>query len=49
MQVCAELWPPTVAVGPARRSECWLHGMSDIPAGQEAPLEREALGVAEEA
>jgi oligopeptide/dipeptide ABC transporter ATP-binding protein len=49
MKVCAELWPPTVAVGPARRSECWLHGMNDIPAGQEAPLEREALGVAEEA
>jgi peptide/nickel transport system ATP-binding protein len=49
MKVCAEQWPPTVTVGPARRSECWLHGKNDIPAGLEAPLEREALGVAEEA
>jgi oligopeptide/dipeptide ABC transporter ATP-binding protein len=49
MKVCAELWPPTVATGPARRSECWLHGTQDIPAGLEAPLEREALAAAEEA
>ena len=49
MTVCAETWPPTVAVGTARRSECWLHAMDEIPAGHEAPLEREALGVAEEA
>ena len=49
MKVCAELWPPTVATGPARRSECWLHAKDDIPAGLEAPLEREALAVAEEA
>jgi oligopeptide/dipeptide ABC transporter ATP-binding protein len=49
MKVCAELWPPTVTTGPARRSECWLHAKQDIPAGLEAPLEREALAVAEEA
>jgi peptide/nickel transport system ATP-binding protein len=49
MKVCAELWPPTITTGPARRSECWLHAMEDIPAGQEAPLEREALAAAEEA
>src|SRR3954463_974777 len=49
MKVCAELWPPTVTTGPARRSECWLHAKEDIPAGREAPLEREALAAAEEA
>ena len=38
-----------IATGPARRSECWLHEKEDIPAGLEAPLEREALAVAEEA
>jgi peptide/nickel transport system ATP-binding protein len=49
MKVCAEQWPPTVTVGTARRSECWLHATEDIPAGLEAPLEREELAVAEEA
>jgi oligopeptide/dipeptide ABC transporter ATP-binding protein len=49
MKVCAEVWPPTVAVGPARRSECWLNAKDDIPAGQDVPLEREALAAAEEA
>ena len=49
MKVCAELWPPTITTGTARRSECWLHAKEDIPAGLEAPLEREALAVAEEA
>jgi peptide/nickel transport system ATP-binding protein len=49
MQVCATQWPPTIAVGPARRSECWLHEKEGIPAGGEAPLERKALAVAEEA
>ena len=38
-----------IATGPARRSECWLHAKEDIPAGMEAPLEREALAAAEEA
>ena len=49
MKVCAEQWPPTITTGPARLSECWLHAKEDIPAGLEAPLEREALAVAEEA
>jgi peptide/nickel transport system ATP-binding protein len=49
MKACAELWPPTVALGPGRRSECWLQAKADIPAGFEAPLEREALAAAEEA
>jgi hypothetical protein len=49
MKVCARQWPPTVAVGPGRRSECWLHAKHDIPAGLEVPLEREALAAAEEA
>jgi oligopeptide/dipeptide ABC transporter ATP-binding protein len=49
MKVCVEQWPPTVTVGAARRSECWLHAPEDIPPGQDAPLEREALAAAEEA
>jgi oligopeptide/dipeptide ABC transporter ATP-binding protein len=49
MKVCAEQWPPTVEPGPARRSECWLGAKDDIPAGQDVPLEREALAAAEEA
>ena len=49
MTVCAELWPPTVSTGPARRSECWVHKKEDIPAGLEGPLERDALAAAEEA
>ncbi len=49
MQVCAQQWPPTETTSPARRSECWLHKKDAIPAGLEAPLEREALSVAEEA
>jgi len=49
MKVCAAQWPPTITTGPARLSECWLHAKEDIPAGLEAPLEREALAVAEEA
>jgi oligopeptide/dipeptide ABC transporter ATP-binding protein len=49
MQVCAAQWPPTVTVGAARRSECWLHDREAIPEGMEAPLEREVLAAAEEA
>jgi oligopeptide/dipeptide ABC transporter ATP-binding protein len=49
MAVCATEWPPTVAVGPARRSECWLHKREELTAEQAAPLEREVLAVAEEA
>jgi hypothetical protein len=49
MAVCATEWPPTVAVGPARRSECWLHKREELSAEQAKPLEREVLAVAEEA
>jgi peptide/nickel transport system ATP-binding protein len=49
MAVCATEWPPTVAVGPARRSECWLHKRDELSAEQAAPLERDVLAVAEEA
>lgn len=49
MQICAQQWPPTEAVSPGRRSECWLHAKDRIPAGLEQPLEREALSAAEEA
>jgi oligopeptide/dipeptide ABC transporter ATP-binding protein len=49
MAVCAQEWPPTEATGPGRRSECWLHAKDRIPAGLEAPLEREALAASEEA
>jgi oligopeptide/dipeptide ABC transporter ATP-binding protein len=49
MAVCALEWPPTVATGPARRSECWLHKRDELTAEQAAPLEREVLAVAEEA
>ena len=49
MAVCAQQWPPTEATSPGRRSECWLHAKDRIPAGMDAPLEREALSAAEEA
>src|SRR4051794_4840954 len=49
MKVCSQQWPPTETTSPARRSECWLHKKDAIPAGLEAPLQRETLAVAEEA
>ncbi len=50
MQVCAELAPREQQVGEGRRVLCWLHGPAPrIPAGGELPLEREAIGVADEA
>src|SRR3954469_1456392 len=49
MGVCALEWPPTVATGPARRSECWLHKRDELTPEQAAPLQRELLAVAEEA
>ena len=33
MKVCAEQWPPTIDLGPARRSECWLHAKDGHPRG----------------
>ena len=32
MEVCAAQWPPTITVGTARRSECWLHAPRGHPA-----------------
>ena len=50
MQVCAEQWPPTITVGTgAPLGVLAARPTEDIPAGLEAPLEREALAVAEEA
>ncbi len=50
MAVCNELEPVEEHPGPGRRVFCWLHGPSEmIPQGGQAPLEREAIGVADEA
>jgi oligopeptide/dipeptide ABC transporter ATP-binding protein len=49
MTVCATMWPPSVGLGGGRRSECWLNARDEIPAGADAPLERDAPAVAEEA
>jgi peptide/nickel transport system ATP-binding protein len=50
MQVCPQRHPPTVTTELNQQVDCWLHGPEDeIPSGGTAPLEREALGVADEA
>jgi peptide/nickel transport system ATP-binding protein len=50
MRVCAELVPIEQRVGEARRVQCWLHGPSELVSrGGELPLQREAIGVADEA
>jgi oligopeptide/dipeptide ABC transporter ATP-binding protein len=50
MRVCARLKPVEQRIGQARRVQCWLHGPEpQIPEGGELPLEREAIGVADEA
>jgi oligopeptide/dipeptide ABC transporter ATP-binding protein len=49
MRVCASTFPPSIDLGSGRRSECWLSARDQIPDGEDAPLEREALAVAEEA
>jgi peptide/nickel transport system ATP-binding protein len=50
MRVCAELQPVELRVGAARRVQCWLHGPEpSIPPDGQLPLEREAIGVADEA
>ncbi|HEU5214663.1 MAG TPA: ABC transporter ATP-binding protein [Gaiellaceae bacterium] len=50
MRVCALLEPVEKRLDEARRVQCWLHGPeSRIPVGGELPLEREAIGVADEA
>jgi oligopeptide/dipeptide ABC transporter ATP-binding protein len=50
MRVCALIEPVEKRFDGARRVQCWLRGHeSRIPAGGELPLEREAIGVADEA
>ncbi|HEY5694717.1 MAG TPA: ABC transporter ATP-binding protein [Gaiellaceae bacterium] len=50
MRVCAELAPVEQRLDERRRVLCWLHGPAQqMPAGGELPLEREAIGVADEA
>jgi peptide/nickel transport system ATP-binding protein len=50
MRVCPTRHPPTVTTELNQRVDCWLHGPDDlIPDGGRAPLEREAIGVADEA
>jgi peptide/nickel transport system ATP-binding protein len=50
MQVCNEIVPVEQHPSPDRRVFCWLHGPAEmIPRGGRAPLEREAIGVADEA
>jgi oligopeptide/dipeptide ABC transporter ATP-binding protein len=50
MRVCASVQPAELSLGAGRRVQCWLHGPAPrIPPGGEQPLEREAIGVADEA
>ncbi len=50
MHVCAHEEPVEQFPGDGRRVYCWLHGPAPrIPAGGERPLERDAIGVADEA
>ncbi len=50
MRVCAELAPIEQRLDERRRVLCWLHGPEqEVPSGGELPLEREAIGIADEA
>jgi len=50
MAVCAERDPVEQTIADGRRVLCWLHGPEELIAeGDRAPLEREAISVAEEA
>ncbi len=50
MEVCTWKNPIEVRPEPGRRVECWLHGPRDeIPPGQTAEVDREAIAVADEA
>jgi peptide/nickel transport system ATP-binding protein len=50
MRVCPTRHPPTVTTELNQKVDCWLHGPDDqIPSGGRDPLEREAIGVADEA
>jgi peptide/nickel transport system ATP-binding protein len=50
MRVCPARRPPTVTTELNQQVDCWLHGPDElIPEGGSQPLEREAIGVADEA
>jgi oligopeptide/dipeptide ABC transporter ATP-binding protein len=50
MWVCATKHPIELELDASRRVECWLHGPEEeIPEGGAEPLEREEIGVADEA
>jgi peptide/nickel transport system ATP-binding protein len=50
MRVCPTRHPPTVTTELNQRVDCWLHGPEDqIPPNGTEPLEREAIGIADEA
>ncbi|GHE00233.1 peptide ABC transporter ATPase [Defluviimonas sp. 20V17] len=50
MKICAALAPPEEHLEGRRRVQCWRHAApGGIPAGQDAPLEREEISVASEA
>ena len=50
MQVCPTRHPPTVTTELNQDVDCWLHGPEDqIPPAGTAPLDREVIGVADEA
>ncbi len=50
MTVCRALEPVEQSVGASQRVLCWLHGPDElIPLGGSEPLQREAIGAAEEA
>ncbi len=50
MRVCAERLPEEQRLEGGRRVQCWLHGPArGIPAGGELPLQRQTIGVADEA
>jgi peptide/nickel transport system ATP-binding protein len=50
MQVCNQLEPIEQRLDDGRRVLCWLHGPSEqIPPGAREPLQREEIGVADEA
>jgi peptide/nickel transport system ATP-binding protein len=50
MRVCRERFPVPVGLTSGQRVECWLHGPEEqVPEGGREPLEREEIGVADEA
>jgi hypothetical protein len=50
MRVCVDHDPVPVAAADGRHVECWLHGPeSQIPAGGSEKIEREEIGIADEA